>query len=137
MKQYAHGLDEASRRRLHKSLGKFVNAAQICLVKGSLQQDRIRFLLKINDEAKPRRSTKSDILAKGEGMVISYEQLVAKRAARDAFKQAQASKKERRGRKRKSAEEEDVDKPPTETTRTSEAQPKGAESWRAPEARMY
>ncbi|KAH5617513.1 hypothetical protein HBI23_255130 [Parastagonospora nodorum] len=137
MKQYAHGLDEASKQRLHKDLGKFVNAVQICLVKGSLQQDRIRFLLKINDEAKTRRSTKSDILAKGEGMVISYEQLVAKRAARDAFKQAQALKKGKRGRKRKSATEEDVDEPPTKTTRTSEAQPEEAESWRAPVARMY
>lgn len=137
VKQYTHVLDEASKRRLHKHLGKFVNAAQICLVKGSLQQDRIRFLMKINDEAKTRRSTKSDILAKGEGLVISYEHLVAKRSARAAYEQSKAAGKGKRGRKRKSPAEVDIDEPSTKTARTNEAQPEEAGPWRAPMARMY
>ncbi|KAK7189928.1 hypothetical protein DPSP01_008370 [Paraphaeosphaeria sporulosa] len=55
----------------------------------------------INNEAKPRRSTKSDVLAKGSGRVLSYEdvqELRAKRAEKDAAKEAGKGK---RGRKRK------------------------------------
>ena len=117
IKQYAHVLDEADKQRLHKLLGKFVNAGQMCLVKGSLQQDRIRFLMQINNEAKTRRSTKSDILAKGEGLVVSYEHLVAKRAARAASKDSKASGKGKRGRKRKSPEEVDSSVPSTKMSR--------------------
>lgn len=132
VKRYAYALDKASKRRLHEHLGKFVNAAQICLVKGSLQQDRMRFLMQINDEAKTRRSTKSDIVAKGEGLVISYEHLVAKRAARAAYEQFKALVKGKRGWKRKRQAEGDIDEPLTKNTWKSEAQPGEAALWRAP-----
>ena len=115
MKQYGRGLDVASKRRLHQLLGKFVNAVQICLIKGSLHQDRVRFFMSVNDKAKTRRLTKSDILAKGEGMVISYGVLVAKRTAKTAFTQAQALEKGKRGEKRKSSAKEDIDEPSTWT----------------------
>ena len=52
------------------------------LAKGALQQDQIRFLITVNNEAKVRRSTKSIVL--GKAKVMSYEDLVAKRAEREA-----------------------------------------------------
>jgi hypothetical protein len=88
--------------------------------------------MKINDEAKTRRSTKSDTLAKGEGVVISYEHLVARRAARAAYEQSIFLEKWNRGRKRKNPAEGDTDEPSTNTTRMSEAQPEEAGLWRAP-----
>ncbi|KAK7177520.1 transposase [Paraphaeosphaeria sporulosa] len=139
------GLDEASRLRLEKRIQKFVNAVQTCLSKGALQQDYIRFLLKINDESKTRRSTKSNILAKGEGMVVSYEHLVAKREALAAKREALAAKAQakasgtgKRGRKRtRSAEAEKDVEPSVKMARTSEARLEEAGSWRAPVAVMY
>ena len=67
---------------------------------GTLQQDRIKSLLKANDEAKPRRSTKSIVL--GKAKVMSFEDLVEarnKRAEKEANKVAK--KKRARGRKHK------------------------------------
>ena len=51
------------------------------LAKGALQQDQIRSLITINNEAKVRRSTKSMVL--GNAKVMSYENLVTKRAERE------------------------------------------------------
>jgi len=79
--------------------------------------------MKINDEAKTRRSTKSDILAKGEGLVISYKHLVAKRAARAAYEQSKALGKGKRGRKRKGPAEVNTNEPSTKIARTSKAHP--------------
>jgi len=87
---------------------KFVKAAQTSFAKGVLQQDHIRFLNKSNDEAKVRRSTKSEILAKGVEKVMSYEDLEAARAVRAAKEQAKAEGKGKRGRKRKSPVEADA-----------------------------
>jgi hypothetical protein len=59
--------------------------------------------MKLNDESKVRRSTKSEILAKGEGKVISYEDLLKARAVRAEKEAAREAKgKGRRGRKPKS-----------------------------------
>ncbi|OCK96950.1 uncharacterized protein K441DRAFT_550110, partial [Cenococcum geophilum 1.58] len=84
IKRDAYALDEASKQSLQRHVQKFVNAAQTCFAKGALQQDHIRFLIRINNEAKVRRSAKPEILAKGEGKVMSYEDLEAVRAARAA-----------------------------------------------------
>ncbi len=76
------------------------NAARVSLAKSAIQSDQIRFLLKINDEAKVRRSTKSIIL--GKAKVMSYEDLEearSKRAEKEAAKSAKG--KGRRGRKPK------------------------------------
>lgn len=57
--------------------------------------------MSINNEAKVRRSTKAVVLGKGNGKVMSYEDLKearAKRAAKDAMK---GKGKGKRGRKRK------------------------------------
>jgi hypothetical protein len=72
---------------------KFAKAAQLSLTKGALQQNHIQFLMAINNEAKPRRSTQADILEKGSGWVFSYEHLQEKRLKRaemDAAKEAKA-----------------------------------------------
>lgn len=73
-------------------------SANISFAESALQKDQIRFLYKVNNEAKDRRSTKSLVL--GKAKVMSYEDLEeapAKRAAKD---QAEAVKG-KRGRKRK------------------------------------
>ena len=67
----------------------------------------------------------------GEGLVISYEDLVAKRAARAAFEQSKGLKKRKRGCKRKSPVETSVDESPTIVARVSGTQSEEAGSWRA------
>ncbi|KAJ4286929.1 hypothetical protein N0V90_012809 [Kalmusia sp. IMI 367209] len=67
--------------------------------KGILQQNHIKFLVAINNEAKIRRATKPKVL--GTARVMSYQDLVearAKRAEKDATKEKGKGK---RGRKRK------------------------------------
>jgi hypothetical protein len=54
----AYTLDEVDKQKLDRHVGKLAKAAQITYAKNTLQEDRIRDLLKINDEAKPRRSTR-------------------------------------------------------------------------------
>jgi hypothetical protein len=56
--------------------------------------------MRINNEAKVRRPTKSVVL--GKAKVMSYKDLVVKRAEREVKEQAKAKGKEKRGRKRKS-----------------------------------
>ncbi|KFY47128.1 hypothetical protein V494_00149 [Pseudogymnoascus sp. VKM F-4513 (FW-928)] len=69
------------------------------------EEDRIKFLTTINDEAKVQRSTRSLVL--GKAKVMSYEDLEearAKRAEKEAAKEAKG--KGKRGRKCKSATSE-------------------------------
>jgi DDE superfamily endonuclease len=108
--QDTHALDEMSKRRLQRHIQKLVNAAQISFAKRALQRDQIRFLSKVNNEAKVRRSTKSVVL--GKAKVMSYEDLEEARAKRAAKEQAMAGKG-KRGRKRKNlaAEAAEADAP--------------------------
>jgi hypothetical protein len=79
---------------------KFTKGAQTLIVGGTLQQDRIKSLLKANDEAKPRRSTKSIVL--GSAKVMSFEDLVEARTKRAEKEANKLTKKKRAcGRKRK------------------------------------
>jgi hypothetical protein len=98
----------------------------------------------INNEDKVRRPTKSLVL--GKAKVMSYKDLEearAKRADKEAAKEAKG--KGKRGRKRKStALEADALEPNAKVVRMSEAPaPPVAEDeivpepWRAPVARMY
>lgn len=103
IEQDAHALDETSKQSLQRHVQKLANATQMSLAKGALQQDQIRFLITIDNEAKVRRSTESVVL--GKAKVISYNDLVAKRAEREAKEQNKAKGKRKRGRKRKSPEE--------------------------------
>jgi hypothetical protein len=76
----ACALDEVNKRNLERHVGKLAKAGQVSLARTALQEDHIRFLLKTNDEAKPRQSTRSIVL--GTAKVMSYEDLAAARAKR-------------------------------------------------------
>ena len=102
IKQDADADDEVSKQRRERHLQKLANAAQTSFAKNALLQDRTRFLIKINNESKVRRSTTSVVL--GKAKVMSYEDLEearAKRAEKEAAKEAKG--KGKRGRKPKSA----------------------------------
>jgi hypothetical protein len=96
IQQDAHALDETSKQNLAKHLQKCTKAFQKSSALSVLQEDRIRFLTTINNEAKVRRSTKSLVL--GKAKVKSYED--PKRVVKEATRAAKG--KGKRGRKRKS-----------------------------------
>jgi hypothetical protein len=68
------------------------------IAEGALLQEDNRFVRKMNNEAKVRRSTKSLVL--GKAKVMSYEDLEAARLKR-LQKEADKASKSKRGRKRK------------------------------------
>jgi hypothetical protein len=106
----ARALDETSKQNLQRHLLKLAKATQLFLPKSALQQNHIQLLMAVNNEAKPRRSTRADILEKGSGQVFSYEHLQdkrLKRAEEDAAKEAKA--KARRDRKSRKATQEAVE----------------------------
>ena len=78
----SHTLDEISVQRRQRHIQKLANAAQISFAERTLQQDQIRFLATINNEAQVRRSTKRVVL--GKAKVMSYEDLEEARARRAA-----------------------------------------------------
>ncbi|KAH8586347.1 hypothetical protein B0O99DRAFT_528831 [Bisporella sp. PMI_857] len=101
----AHALNEMSKQNLAKHLQKCTKAFQKSSAQAILQENRIQFLTTTNNEAKVRRSTK--LLVLGKAKVMSYKDLQearAKRAEKDAAKEAKG--KGNRGRKRKSATSE-------------------------------
>jgi hypothetical protein len=106
----AHALDETSKQNLQRHLLKLAKATQLSLTTSALQQNHIQLLMAVNNEAKPRRSTRANILEKGSGTVFSYEHLHEKRLKRaetDAAKKAKV--KGKRGRKGKNATQEVVE----------------------------
>ncbi|KAK7177934.1 transposase [Paraphaeosphaeria sporulosa] len=105
----AHDLDERSKCSLQRHLDKFSKAAHLAFSRGILQRDQTKFLMKVNDEAKVRKATKSTILAKGkgEGKVMVFEDLIEvrrKRAEQTALQEAKG--KAKRGRKKKASLED-------------------------------
>jgi hypothetical protein len=130
IKQDAHALDERSKQRIQRRVQKLATAARISFAECSLLQDHNRFLTKINNEVRARRSTKSLIL--GKAKVMSYEALEEAREKR-AAKEAASTERGKRVRKRKSpATHADVPEMKTRVTRMS----KVPEPWKAPVARM-
>jgi hypothetical protein len=105
----AQDLDESSKRRLLRHLEKFSKATHLAFSRGILQRDQIKFLMKVNDEAKVRKATQSTVLAKGkgEGKVIGFEELEEARRKRAEQKALQEAKgKAKRGRKKKASLED-------------------------------
>jgi hypothetical protein len=139
----ARALDETSKQRLQRHVHKLVSAAQISFAERALLQDQNRFLSKMNNEAKVRRSAKSQVL--GKAKVMSYEDLEEARAKRKEKEKAAAGKAVR-GRERKApalvvdvtepksqviqAREADLARTPAELTREVPV------PWRAPVAQM-
>lgn len=124
--------------------------------KGALQQNHIQLLLKVNDEAKVRRSTKPLIL--GRAKVMGYDELKEAREKRAEVEAATKAKdKGKRGRKRTNAAlEADAAEPKqpkairvgkarkllvpadSQVGRTLVAEDEAIPGpWRAPVARMY
>jgi hypothetical protein len=84
IREDARTLDEVSQRRLQRHVQKLASAARVSFVECALLQDQNQFLIKINKEAKVRRSTRSAVL--GKAKVMSYEdheEARAKRAAKE------------------------------------------------------
>ena len=99
IKQDACVLDPISQQRLQRRVQKLASAAQISFAECALLQDQNRFLSKINNETKVRRSTRPVTL--GKAKVMSYEDLNEARAKR-AAKEKATTGKGKRGRKHKS-----------------------------------
>ena len=91
-------LDEMNRQRLQKHLRKLINAAQLSFAERDLLQEQNQFLAQINNEAKIRRSTKSEVL--GTARVMSFEDLEKARAERAAKEIAKKTRKTAKGTKR-------------------------------------
>ena len=102
IKKDAHMLDEVNKQRLQRHVQKLTNATTLSLAKQNLLRDQNRFLAKINNEAKVRRSTKSKIV--GTARVMSYEDLEKARLER-AKKEAgkEAADKAKKAKKAKQA----------------------------------
>jgi hypothetical protein len=96
IEQDTHALDDGCKQHLQK----FLKAARISFAKCALLDNDNQELIRQNNEAKVRR-TKSAVLGKGEGKVMSYED-IEKEKARRAAKEAVAGSK-KRGRKRKAS----------------------------------
>jgi hypothetical protein len=94
--------DETNKPHKERPQQKVNNTAQRAFAEDSLQQKHIQFLIAMNDESKPRRSTKSVVL--GKAKVMSYEDLGEAREKR-AAKDTAAAAKPKRGRKRKNGPE--------------------------------
>ncbi|ORX92858.1 hypothetical protein BCR34DRAFT_500368, partial [Clohesyomyces aquaticus] len=128
--------DKTSKMHHQRLVQKLANAAQTSFAQQALDQDHIQFLSKMNNEAKTRRKTRSDIL--GKARVMTYEDIEAaraKRAEQDAAKEARGKRK--RGRLKKVAEEE-AEASEVQTSGTHVAEEESApQPYRAPVARMY
>lgn len=119
-------LDKPNTDRIQRHVQKLASAAKVSFAKQTLFQDQNRFLSKINNEAKLRRSTRSVVL--GKAKVMSYEDLEEARAKRAAKEKATADKGNAKcGRKRKRPSPEEDSSVLTEAPGP----------WRAPVARMY
>jgi hypothetical protein len=120
-------LDEVNKQKLDRHIGKLAKAAQISYARCTLQEDRIRDLLKINDEAKSRRSTRALVLSTAK--VISYEDLNAA-LARQAEQEAKALARQRKAAeaRAKKAEREEKEKV-TVTRRKSKLLSRGVKSY--------
>jgi hypothetical protein len=82
IKQDTRTLNETSIQRLERHIQKLANAAQMSFAEGAFLHDQNQMLIRMNNEAKVRRSTKSIIL--GKAKVMSFEDIEVARAARAA-----------------------------------------------------
>ena len=129
--QHDNTLNKACKHRLQK----LANAAYMFCAERAFLKDERQALIKMNNEAKVRRSTKSTVV--GKAKVMSYEDIEEARA-KCATKEAIADqKKVKRGRKRKNTTVLEKDAEPEMTQMTVVPEPKvGQVNWRAPVARM-
>ena len=148
--------DETSAKRHRRLVQKLANAAEMSFAQQALNQDQIQHLTKINDESKPRRKTKSEIL--GKARVMSYEDIEAaraKRAEQEADKEAKgkrkagrpkrvfseadaATKEKKKRKKRKGADvTQEAEEVTVQTSEAHVAEESAPPPYRALVARMY
>jgi len=98
------------KQRLERHVQKLADAAQISFAERALLHEQNQMLVRMNNEAQVRRSTRSVVL--GKAKVMSFEDLEVARAARAAKEVIKG--KGKRGRKRKGTalEAEEVDPEP-------------------------
>ncbi|KAK0855717.1 hypothetical protein LTR87_017943, partial [Friedmanniomyces endolithicus] len=148
----ARSLDRSSKQALDRHVQKLAKGAATSFAMGALLQDQVTFLLRFNNEARVRRATASTVLGKGNGKVMSYEDLKearAKRAEKDATKVGRQRIASTRKRRNPVSAEQQLEVARTgEATdgmrtpvQTSDAQILGLghtpEPWRPPVARMW
>ena len=143
---------ESSKQRKQRLVYKIVTGAQTYFAENALLEDRNQFLTEINNESKPRQSTKSASLGKAREM--SYKDLEktrAQRAANEAAKKARKvakeferlanAGKEKYDKKGKNSTEADASDLESINIEISEARSEENGStpklWRAPVARMW
>ncbi|KAK3670778.1 hypothetical protein LTR78_009350 [Recurvomyces mirabilis] len=95
VEQDARDLDDDKKLNLTSHLTKIVKATSTLYATDRLQKEQIHFLHKANGAAERRTATKSFVLAKGQGKVMSYDDLVEARGKREekAVSTRQGSKK--------------------------------------------
>lgn len=141
IEQDAHKQDTISKRRLQKLVKKLASAAHVSFAERALLQDQNRFLFKVNNETRVRRSTRSIVL--GRAKVMSFEELEEARSKRAAKDKATADKKKRGHRRKNLAVEEAA--PPVlgdggigvGVGEVADERQRSTSPWRAPVARMY
>ncbi|KAH3955986.1 hypothetical protein HBH51_259000 [Parastagonospora nodorum] len=141
IKQATQCPDPATIASLRKNVQKMSKAAHLAFSKGILQRDQIQFLMKMNDESKVRKSAKGHILGrraeKGEGAVLSWNELEVRRAGRAEQAAAAAAKSTgKRGGKRKGKAGGERQAKVARPGDVDEAEVEGQvpSAWRAPEA---
>ena len=142
-------LNNPNKRHLQRHVQKLASAAEVSFVQQTLLQNQNRFLSKINNKVKARRSTRSVVL--GKAKVMSYKNLKeaqAKRATKDKATTAKDKGKRSRPRTNPAPETAGDAVPPEEEAESSAPKNKvtglsevGSARplfpWRAPVARMY
>lgn len=93
IKTGTRALDEVEKYKLQRQVDKLAKAAQTFLARNTLQEEQIRFLLKINNEAKPRRSTRPFVLSTAK--VMSDDDLKAAYAKRMEQEEKAKARRER------------------------------------------
>jgi hypothetical protein len=131
--------DETNRQHKEKLQHKHTSVTQLSFAERALLQEHNRFLAEINNEAKVRRSTKSEILVTVRVMRLRKSQVLCQRQRKPPRPRenvvgsarvleadvpevdASESGKGKRGQKRKSPEEAGTPEPKAKVTRMSEA----------------
>ncbi|KAK3063212.1 hypothetical protein LTS18_002186, partial [Coniosporium uncinatum] len=112
--------DETNRQHKGRLQQKHTKATQLSFAERTLLQEHNWFFARINNEAKPRRATKSDVL--GTAKVMSYEDLEkvkAERAAKETVKEVKKAEKEAKkaGKEAKKAAKEAKEATVSKSTR--------------------
>ncbi|KAH8595402.1 hypothetical protein B0O99DRAFT_512087, partial [Bisporella sp. PMI_857] len=80
IKQDVFALNKTSMPRLQRHVQKLANATQMSFAQRAFLDNQNQLLIRINNEAKVRRSTKSVVL--GKAKVMSFKDIEVARAAR-------------------------------------------------------